>query len=195
MFSTIISAQDEEPHSLQWKSPFIHLFNKYLLNMVLSLFPRKQILDRGLWKRGFLGSTLKNKPQEGLGETTDQRRLNRNEFATEDFSQSYQELWSWLAKGQSLCPSTSTSYLISELYQLTLATSRGVRALVLNGGSGKHTTPSTADPCYILGIVPWSRDVILNKTTSLPSKAPRSAKLKNKINVKKNPGIRKLSCS
>lgn len=68
-FSTIISAQGEEPHSLQWKSPFIHLFNKYLLNIVISEFPRKQILGRDLHKGGLLGSTLENKPCDGLRKT------------------------------------------------------------------------------------------------------------------------------
>lgn len=72
-FCTVISAQDEEPHSLQWKSPFIHLFNKYLLNIVLNWFPRKQILGRDLREGGLLESTLENNPCKGLRETTGQK--------------------------------------------------------------------------------------------------------------------------
>ena len=43
------------------------LFNKYLLNIVLGWFPRKQILGRDLCEGGLLGSTLRNNPVRARG--------------------------------------------------------------------------------------------------------------------------------
>lgn len=51
------------------RTPFIHLFNKYLLNIVLSQCPGKQSLGRDLCQGGLLRITLENNLCKGLRET------------------------------------------------------------------------------------------------------------------------------
>lgn len=53
---------------LKMRNPFIYLFNKYLLNGILSQCPRKQILGRDLHRGVLLESTLEDKPSKGLRE-------------------------------------------------------------------------------------------------------------------------------
>lgn len=52
--------------------------------------------------------------------------------------------------------------------------------MILKGGSRQHITAFITDSCYVLSTVPWSKDMMLNKTISLSSELFRGAELKNK---------------
>ena len=101
-FSTIISAQGEEPHSLQWKSPFIHLFNKYLLNIVMSS-PGNRFWAEICIKEGYWGVLLRTNHAMAWGKQNWSERVELGWICPRGLNQSYPELWSWPGKGQSLC--------------------------------------------------------------------------------------------